>query len=91
MREVAGAILLAGGLIAAAIWFKPTAPKFDMAVEQSGIVRLNVHTGEIINCYDGDCYPVASERGSGWKADPKLYDQKTDTIRPPEGGATSQK
>lgn len=87
MREVAGAIILAGALIAAAIWFKQTTPEFVMALSQSGVaVRMNASTGEIIECYDGDCYPVALGRGVGWKADPELYDRKTDTIKKTEIG-----
>ncbi len=72
MREVTGAILLAGMLVAAAIWFKPEPPEFAIAGVQGFLFRVNVRTGETVYCDDRECHLVASAASVGQKQAPAL-------------------
>lgn len=64
MKDTGVAIILAAGLVSAAIFLKPLgnsgADKARYSAFQSpgGIARLDTRTGEVIECYGGRCVVI---------------------------------
>lgn len=58
VRKIVSAIVIAGGLIALAIYFSPSPPRYQTAVGDGRIVRVDTRTGTVISCEGGPCYRV---------------------------------
>lgn len=58
MRRMAAALLVAGGLIAVAIYARPGPPRYDAFATPAGIVRIDRSNGKMIACEDGRCMTV---------------------------------
>jgi hypothetical protein len=57
-RKIVTAIVIAGGLIALAIYFRPSPPRYQAAVGDGRIVRVDTRSGGMIACEGGHCYRV---------------------------------
>lgn len=57
-RKLVTAIVIAGGLIALAIYFRPSPPRYQTAVGDGRIVRIDTRSGSVIACEGGRCYRV---------------------------------
>ena len=58
MRRMAAALLIAGGLIAIAIYARPGPPRYDAFATPTGIVRIDTKSGKMIACDGGRCMTV---------------------------------
>jgi hypothetical protein len=58
-RKLVTAIVIAGGLIALAIYFSPSPPpRYQAAAGDGRIVRVDTRTGTVIACEGTSCYRV---------------------------------
>ncbi len=57
-RKIVTAIVIAGGLIALAIYFSPSPPRYQAAAGDGRIVRVDTRTGTVIACEGTSCYRV---------------------------------
>jgi hypothetical protein len=57
LRKIVTAIIVAGGLIAIAIWWSPY-PHYQVAVGDGLVVRVNTHTGKVVACRGEVCAQV---------------------------------
>jgi len=59
-RKLVTAIVIAGGLIALAIYFRssPSSPRYQAAVGDGRIVRIDTRTGTVIACEGERCFRV---------------------------------
>lgn len=58
-RKIVTAIVIAGGLIALAIYFRPSPPRYQVAAGADGrIVRIDSRSGSVIACDGERCYRV---------------------------------
>jgi hypothetical protein len=57
-RKLVTALVIAGGLIALAIYFRPSPPRYQAAVGDGRIVRVDSRTGSVIACDGERCYRV---------------------------------
>lgn len=57
-RKLVTAIVIAGGLIALAIYFRPSPPRYQAAVGDGRIVRIDTKSGSVIACEGTRCYRV---------------------------------
>jgi hypothetical protein len=57
LRKLVTAIIVAGGLIAIAIWWSPS-PHYQVAVGDGLVVRVNTHSGKVIACRGEVCAQV---------------------------------
>ena len=57
-RRALMAIIIAGGVIALAIYSRPDPPRYEAIVTDTGIVRVDTRTGTVLNCEAGGCYTV---------------------------------
>ena len=58
MRKIVTAIVIAGALIALAIYMRPSPPRYQTAVGDGRIVRVDTRTGTVIACEGRPCYRV---------------------------------
>jgi hypothetical protein len=58
MRRMAAALVIAGGVIALAIYARPGPPRFDAIATPTGIVRIDTRNGKMIACEGGRCMTV---------------------------------
>lgn len=58
MRKIVTAIVIAGGLIALAIYMRPSPPRFQAAVGDGQIVRVDGRSGTVIACEGQRCWRV---------------------------------
>lgn len=58
--RIATAILVAGALIAAALYLRPSSPppRYAISAGDGGFVRLDNETGEVRSCSGGSCIRV---------------------------------
>jgi hypothetical protein len=58
-RTVATAFIVAGALIALAIYSRPAPQRFSaFAAEDGRIIRVDARKGTVLACQSGDCYVV---------------------------------
>lgn len=57
-RKIVTAIVIAGALIALAIYFRPSPPRYQAAVGDGKIVRIDSKTGTVLACEGPRCYRV---------------------------------
>lgn len=57
-RKLVTAIVIAGGLIALAIYFRPSPPRYQAAVGDGRVVRIDTRSGTVIACEGSRCYRV---------------------------------
>ena len=57
LRKLVTAIIVAGGLIAIAIWWSPS-PHYQVAVGDGLVVRVNTHSGNVVACRGEVCAQV---------------------------------
>ncbi|HYI47078.1 MAG TPA: hypothetical protein VEX35_01305 [Allosphingosinicella sp.] len=57
-RKIVTAIVIAGGLIALAIYMRPSPPRFQAAVGDGQIVRVDGRSGTVIACEGRRCWRV---------------------------------
>lgn len=62
LRKIVTAIVIAGALIALAIWSRPSPPHYQVAVGDGRIVRINTQSGTVIAC-EGETCAIVLERG----------------------------
>lgn len=58
MRKIVTAIVIAGGLIALAIYMRPSPPRYQAAVGDGQIVRVDGRSGTVIACEGQRCWRV---------------------------------
>ena len=58
VRRIVTAIVIAGALIALAIYFQPSPPRYQVAVGDGRVVRIDAKTGTIITCDVERCVRV---------------------------------
>lgn len=58
MRKIVTAIVIAGALIALAIYMRPSPPRYQAAVGDGKIVRIDSKTGTVLACEGPRCYRV---------------------------------
>ena len=58
MRRMAAALVIAGGVIALAIYVRPGPPRYDAIATPTGIVRIDTRSGKMIACEGGRCMTV---------------------------------
>ncbi|MEA3012870.1 MAG: hypothetical protein QOD42_1415 [Sphingomonadales bacterium] len=58
VRKLVTAIVIAGGLIALAIYFRPSPPRYQAAVGDGRVVRVDTRSGSVIACEGGRCYRI---------------------------------
>ena len=61
LRKIITAIVIAGALIALAIWSRPS-PHYQVAVGDGRIVRINTQSGAVIAC-EGEICAIVLQRG----------------------------
>lgn len=61
LRKIITAIVIAGALIALAIWSRPS-PRYQVAVGDGRIVRINTQSGTVIAC-EGETCAIVLQRG----------------------------
>jgi hypothetical protein len=61
LRKIITAIVIAGALIALAIWARPS-PHYQVAVGDGRIVRIDTRTGTVIAC-EGETCAIVLQRG----------------------------
>jgi hypothetical protein len=83
VRKIVTAIVIAGGLIALAIYFRPSPPRYQAAVGDGRIVRVDSKTGTVIACQDGHCYRVL-RRGQSLEEAPAAKALPAPAARQPE-------
>jgi hypothetical protein len=69
-RKLVTAIVIAGGLVALAIYFRPSPPRYQAAVGDGRIVRIDTRSGSVIACEGGRCYRVLQRGQDLVKAPP---------------------
>ena len=57
-RKIVTAIVIAGGLVALAIYFRPSPPRYQAAVGDGRIVRIDTRSGSVIACEGTRCYRI---------------------------------
>jgi len=58
-RKLVTAIVIAGGLIALALYFQPSPPRYQVAAGADGqIVRIDTRSGSVIACEGARCFRV---------------------------------
>jgi hypothetical protein len=57
-RKIVTALVIAGGLIALAIYFRPSPPRYQAAVGDGKVVRIDTRSGSVIACDGERCYRV---------------------------------
>lgn len=57
-RKIVTALVIAGGLIALAVYFRPSPPRYQAAVGDGQIVRVDTRSGTVIACEGERCYRV---------------------------------
>ena len=58
-RKIVTAIVIAGGLIALALYFQPSPPRYQVSAGADGrFVRIDTKRGTVIACDNGPCYRV---------------------------------
>jgi len=55
VRKVVTSIVVAGGLVALAIYFQDSPPRYQTAVGDGRVVRINTETGTVIACDAQGC------------------------------------
>jgi hypothetical protein len=66
IRTIAIAIALAGALIALAIYWRPSPPRYQVVTMGDQVVRLNTHSGTMVACNVRECgYVIRESRGIG--------------------------
>lgn len=58
MRRMAAALVIAGGVVALAIYARPSPARFEAFATPSGIVRIDTRNGKMIACEAGRCMTV---------------------------------
>ncbi len=58
MRRMAAALVIAGGVVALAIYARPGPPRYDAFATPTGIVRIDTRSGKMIACDGGRCMTV---------------------------------
>jgi hypothetical protein len=58
MRRMAAALVIAGGVIALAIYARPGPARFDAFATPNGLVRIDTRNGKMIACEGGRCMTV---------------------------------
>lgn len=58
VRRIVTAIVIAGALIALAIYFQPSPPRYQVAVGDGRVVRIDSRSGTIITCDVERCVRV---------------------------------
>jgi hypothetical protein len=57
-RKLVTSIVIAGGLIALALYFQPSPPRYQAAVGDGRVVRVDTRSGTVIACEGDHCYRV---------------------------------
>jgi len=57
-RKLVTAIVISGGLVALAIYFQPSPPRYQATAADGRIVRVDTRTGTVIACEGARCYRV---------------------------------
>ena len=57
-RKLVTAIVIAGGLIALALYFQPSPPRYQATAADGRIVRVDTRSGTVIACEGTRCYRV---------------------------------
>ena len=57
-RRIPAAIVIAGAIIAVAIYAQPGPPRFQVAATSNGLLRIDTRKGTIISCEAGHCFIV---------------------------------
>lgn len=55
LRKVVTAIVIAGGIVGLAIYARPAPPRYQAAVGDGRIVRIDTRNGTVIACEAGHC------------------------------------
>jgi len=58
LRKIVTAIVIAGAIVAIAIYARPAPPRFQAAVGDGRIVRIDTRNGTVIACEAGVCATV---------------------------------
>jgi hypothetical protein len=62
MRKLSTALIIAGALIAAAIYARPGPARYEaLAAPNGDMVRLNTKTGAMIGCREQQCYVIVKQ------------------------------
>lgn len=62
LRRIMTSIVIAGGLIAIAIYSKADPPRYQVAAADGRMYRINTHSGTVIGCEGRTC-AIVLERG----------------------------
>jgi hypothetical protein len=57
-RKLVTAIVIAGGLVALALYFQPSPPRYQVAAGDGRIVRVDTRSGTVIACEGATCFRV---------------------------------
>lgn len=55
LRKIVTAIIIAGAIVGFAIWSRPSPPRYQVAVGDGLIVRVNTESGAVIACRGETC------------------------------------
>ena len=82
-RKIVTALVIAGGLIALAVYFRPSPPRYQAAIGDGRIVRVDTRSGTVIACEGERCYRVL-RRGQELDEAPPPKALPAPAARPPQ-------
>ena len=69
VRKIVTSVVVAAGFVALAIYFQPAPPRYQAAVGDGRVVRIDTKTGTVIAC-DADGCAIVLRRGQRLEARP---------------------